>query len=219
MAVGMRAYNDSGVLQFDDNTPNFQLRQSGSGTCNTSQSSGGRTRYYTQITVTNCTSPMIALGNCSTRVCVYNISVSGSTWTFTIMSNTNGATFNYYVFDQGVSVSGNVGMRFFTAAGNLAYQTNGKPLRIVGSSAGTYTSGRTYAVIQTSNGWSYTNTDIFADGNIDYLATLGAFTVASNVISDAGFTYESYSYTGTPGYNDSYTDPNYALLVIDVTNY
>lgn len=160
---------------------------------------------------------MIAIGGNSTRCCVYFISVSGSTWTFTIMSPTNGATFDYWVFDQGVSVSGNAGLEVYSAGGALVYKSGGKPLRIVGTGGGTYASGRTYACIQTTNGWSFSQFDFDFDGLIDsYSSYFGAFTVASNVITDLPFIYESYS--GFAGVDDSYTDPNYQLLVVDVTN-
>ncbi|NDD82996.1 hypothetical protein EBZ38_01760 [bacterium] len=216
--VGLRIKNDYGVYQIDGSRPNFQLRQSGSGTCNTSQTVGGGTVYKTQITVNNCISPMIALSNNSNPVCSFFISISGSTWTFTIMSRTNNTTFNYYVFDQGVNVTGNAGLRIYNSSGILLYQTGGKPIRISGSAPGTYTSGRSYAVIQTSNGLSWTADDL-GGGTIAYSSTLGYITVSSNVVSVTDGAFENYTYSGTPGYSDSYSDLNYGIIVVDVTNY
>ena len=219
MPVGLEVYNDSGVYQIDGSAPNYMLKASGSGTCNTAQTTGGRTRYYTTIAVTSSEAPLIALGNTSHRMLVYAVSVSGSTWTFMIVSSTNGATFNYYVFDKNVTPSGTVGLEVYNASGALLYKSGGKPLRIVGAGAGTYASGRTYACFQTSNGFNFTAIDFASDGEITYSSFLGAFTVASNVVTELGFQYENYTYSGDVDFYDEYTDPNYALIVIDVTHF
>lgn len=217
--VGAEVYNDGLVYQIDGQNANFLLKQKGTGTCNTSQSTGGRTRYYTLISITSSFAPIMAIGNTSHGVCTYAISISGSTWTFMIVSNTNGATFDYYVFDNNVVPTGTVGFEVYDDFGVLMFKSGGKPLRIEDEGPGTYTSGRTYACFQTSNGFTFTAEDFAGTGDINYTSLLGSFTASGNVVAEAPFAYENYTYTGTPEFYDTYTDPNYKLIVVDVTNY
>ena len=217
MPAGLQVFNDDNVLQIDEGTRNYELKQSGSGTCNTSESSGGRTRYYTTIAVTSSVAPMMALGNCANNVCLYRVSVSGSTWTFVIVSDTNGATFDYWVFDVAASSPATFGLEVYTAAGDLSFHSVLKPLRIVGVGGGTYPSGRTYAVIMTSNGFYESVIDLeFGPNPYQTLKTLAAVQVASNVVTESGFIFESFlSPTGTPG---EYTSP-VQFVVVDVTHF
>lgn len=215
MTAGFQSIADDGVTQIDQDTKNYTLRASGSGACSTSNSSGGRTRYYTQIVVTSATAPLLAIGGNSTRVCLWNVSVSGSTWTFTVVSDSNGAAFNYWVFD--IATGTGAYLEIYTTAGELAYAASLKPLRIVGIGGGTYASGRTYAVIMTANGFNYLrDVDIDEDGVANYTARLVAFKVASNVVTEDGFVYESYSAPANDA--DTFYASQYALVICDVTN-
>lgn len=222
MPAGMQVYNDAGVLQVDGQNRHYVMRQKGSGTCNTSQSSGGRTRYYTLITYTGGTAPVIALGN-TAGVSVYHVGVSGSTWTYAIVSNTNGQTFDYFIFDVGPSASGSgQGMQVFREDGALAYEVGGgasaaKPLRVAGAGTGTYASGRTYAALLTSNGFTYSRIDFGLDEpNYQYQAYLAGATVSGNVVESFLMVFESYF---TPVGPEETYNTDFFMIVLDVTNY
>ena len=221
--AGLQVNNDSNQVLIDENNKNYQLKTSGSGTCSTSQTSGGKTRYYTSITITSVTAPLFAIGNTSgsAAVSLYFIGVSGSDWTFTVMSATNGATFDYWVFDVATSSPENFGLEVYTAAGALAFHSGLKPLRIVdilteADGGDTYTSGRSYAVIQNQSGWRWTKID-FLTGT-QYTAFLSAFSVTSgNVVSVGAMLYENFLMAGVH-VDDSYTGEDTQFIVVDVTN-
>lgn len=221
MPEGLEVYNDNGVFQIDGNRRNFQLKQSGSGTCNTSETTGGRTRYYTTIAVTSSTAPLFFIGG-NTNVCgLYGISVSGSTWTFQIVSNTNGATFNYWVFDAQDTAPDNFGLEVWNAAGQRVFHSGGKPLRIVGVQNGattvTYTAGRTYAVCQTSSGFQVDFFDFDPNDDVhQYQAFYQGSQISGTTVTTAISIYEIYIASDPPP--DPYYDAPF-FIIADVTNF
>ena len=225
MPAGVQIFNDSGIVQIDEATLNFVLRQKGTVTCSTLRNTGGINYYETTIVFSNGFAPLLALA-ATGNVAYSQLSVSGSTWTWTILSLTNGASVNYWIFDkENSSPSYSAGDPIFevwTAAGELAYWLNSKPLRIVGAGAGTYASGRVYATIQTANGWGFVETNP-GGTTYRYRGFYGGSRVNANVValaSPIGLIFEDYT---IPGYGSftpqSYTPPAYQFLVVDVTNF
>ena len=221
MAEGLEVYNDTGVFQIDGNRRNYQLKQNGSGTCNISETTGGRTRYYTTIAITSSTAPLFFIGG-NTNVCsLYGISVAGSTWTFQIVSNTNGATFNYWVFDVLDTSPANFGLEVFNVSGQRVFHSGGKPLRITAiQNSGTtvsYTAGRTYAVCQTSSGFSVDFFDFDPNDTVhQYRAFMQGSQISGVTVTTALVTYEIYTAADPP------PDPYYEtpfFIIADVTNF
>lgn len=209
MPAGMQVYNDDGVLQIDENTLNFVMTGKGSSTCNTLLQSGWNT-YYRDIVVTGV-APMLALQG-STAVGIASVTVSGFTWTFRVVGAT-GAAFDYFIFDLAIGTYSTAGLQVFTAAGVLAYHTDALPMRVVdfvdrqADYTYDYTSGRSYATIQSAPG-----TGIYYDSGT-YEQTIAASFVDDHHVHIQDF----ISRTGAGGGGDYYTQVWFT--VIDVTNY
>ncbi len=234
MPTGLKIYNDSGIKQIDENFKNFVLVKAGSVTCSTSQSSGGVTKYYASISLTNAVNPLIAL-KCSDSygICPYFASISGTTWTFIIFTRNSGVTVNYWIFDEIASVTETAGLTIFKADGSVAYHSSKYPLRIVGG-LGAYTSGRSYAVIQNDPGFFNINTDngivptrekIPGDPPWEeeryyqYHAYLRTSVVSDNVTSTNTFTWENYETQGYDFHQYPFDYNNTQFLTVDVTNF
>lgn len=220
MPAKIEVRNASGVLQFDQETLNYVVRQSGTVTCSTTWTTGGVTKYTTTIVYTSASYPMLAIA--STSAVVHDqTTVSGSTWTFKISSLTSGASVKYWVFDKATTSAASSGIRLYDASSNLIYETGKSVLRvqavITGTGSGTYTSGRTYAVIQGAAGWQWSEVAI-GGGNTRYRAWYISSKVVSNVVTTALSLFESYTFAGSPGVPSSYTPTNPKFIIVDVTN-
>lgn len=220
MPAKIEVRNASGVLQFDQETLNYVVRQSGTVTCSTTWTTGGVTKYTTTIVYTSASYPMLAIASTS-AVVHHETTVSGSTWTFKISSLTSGASVNYWVFDKATTSAASSGIRLYDASSNLIYETGKSVLRvnsvITGAGSGTYTSGRTYAVIQGASGWQWSEVAI-GGGNTRYRAWFISSKVLSNVVTTALSLFESYTFVGSPGVPSSYTPTNPKFIIVDVTN-
>lgn len=84
-----------------------------------------------------------------------------------------------------------------------------------GAVGDTLATGRVYAVMQSTNAWTITETSI-AGGNVRYQARLPGVRVVDNTVTVSGMLVESYIFAGTPG--PGYTPPASIKLVVDVTN-
>lgn len=230
MPAVLRIRNGDNIVIISQGTLNFSLRAKGTVTCTTLRNTGGIDYYETTITFTGAEFPMLALA-CVDKVAHIFTSVSGTTWTFTIISLTSGASVNYWIFDKAAApppyASGDVKFELRTDAGDLAFWLGAKPLRVVGIGSATYASGRVYAVIQTAPGWGFTETNP-GGMNRFYRAFYGASRVNSNVVvagagaagpGGPGILFESYTEFGVgPFTPQSYTPPAYQFLVVDVTH-
>lgn len=135
MPAGIEVRNDAGVLQIDETYINFTLVSQGSGTVSTFYYTGGGSPgasvYYTDVTVTGRSSPMLAIRSASAMY-VERISISGGSWTWRILS-ANGATFDWFCFD--LTPAGSLdtfGLEVFNASGVRVFHSSQKPMRIAG---------------------------------------------------------------------------------------
>lgn len=213
MAVGFQSINDGGTVQLDTNYKNYVLTSSGTLTLDIS--TGGRVDGMPAATlvVTGATAPIIAFNRL--RLCLYRVTQSGSTWTYTFIGFTfpdlpNPATFNYYVFDVGYSaVPGtNCGLLLYDAAGALAFDSNniGFP-SVVGTASRlgnaaetttTFAAGRTIAIVQAQAGFHLTGSAPFTSNWITLAeATANAVTLHPRNIGGSYLPYSAY-YTSVP---------------------
>lgn len=219
MPAGLQIFNDAGIIQLDESTLNFVMRQKGTVTCSSLQNTGGVNYYTTTITYTGGTSPMLALA-CTTDVTHSSLVVSGTTWTWTILSLTANASVGYWVFDVAVNAE-TFGFEIYNSAGQKVFGLTEKPMRIHGAGAGTYFSGRTYATIQTANGWRWFETNP-GGSTYRYQAFYGGSAVNGAVITvpAQGIRFEDYT---IPGYGtftpQSYDPPALTYLAVDVTHF
>lgn len=225
MSVGFRSITDGGVVQVDEDTRSWALKTKGTITYDQAiPTEGGLNGRYGVITVTSASLPLIAITGSHAVRSIYK---SGSTWKFYVVGpyDSPDVTATYYVFEPSTALAETDGVAVvFDSAGNIAFQSGGKPLRIVGNAAGTYTSGRTYAAIvleyQSSN-----EEEIYESEEVplqmdrsDYMTIRGA-SVASNVVSyvdmDVQIVFTEPSGIGIGSWTAA--DPD--ILVVDVTNF
>jgi len=218
MPVGWQTVTDSGVVQIDQDTKCYQLVTKGSGTFNSivpMEGGGG----YAVITVTNAVAPLLAIqfttpGGHAVR----KIHVSGTTWNYYI-SGAYGEGFTYYVFDHVTTLVENFGLAIYDAAGVLAFQSGGKPMRIVGNGPGTYAGGRTYAAVCLEFRTVFASMES-EDVPGDYLFDYYAYGPAqdANVFAHGTVGISAGDTTGAIGWSD-WDDTPAGFLVVDVTNY
>lgn len=227
MAAGLQVFNDAGVLQIDQDYRNYQLRSKGTGTCSTSWNTGGVQKWRTTVTVTSATAPIVFIRPNSTAfICQWGASVSGSTWAFEFYSTTQNAAFDWYAFD--VTVSGtlpNFGLEVFNASGQRVFHSSIPPLKVVnvraaGSGNLTIPSGRTYAALQTTSGFFYTDTLVPpGPDTYRYFSRCRAVAIASGqFLSDPIMVFEDFTRpTGTP--QPGWTPQTPQFVTADVTFY
>jgi len=167
MPVGMQIKNDNGDICIDEEYRNFAVKTSGSatiGTTNINAVGAVYAIYKADIAVTNCTSPMLALRATTDYVSLLGTAVSGSTYTFTVASNTSNFSFDYWVFDVAALPADTFGFEVYNSTGQLVFHSSSKAMRVVSAydASGTggtpnvsLAAGSTYAVIQGANGWRF----------------------------------------------------------------
>ena len=98
------------------------------------------------------------------------------------------------------------------------FHTSQKPLRVVGVGAGTYASGRTYAVIRSDAGYSYTSTPTGLPFPEEYQfdGTTEAAAVSSNVVTAGSVVVDNSLVSPDPG---SFAPTIGPTLVVDVTHF
>lgn len=215
MPVGFQVSGSHGVAQIDETHKNFVLVAQGSKASGDWAAAG--VSNFVQVVVTNAVAPLIAF-SCAQLVGFGYTSISGSTWTFTFLTN-NPATFNYWVFDVSPASSpASFGLEIYNGASERVFHTSQKPLRVVGVGAGTYASGRTYAVIRSDAGYSYTSTPTGLPFPEEYQfdGTTEAASVSSNVVTAGSVVVDNSLVSPDPG---SFTPTIGPTLVVDVTHF
>lgn len=228
MTAGIRIYNDYGSTQIDENA--FNLNLAYKGTVTTTVSVPPTTAAY--LTVTG-NMPLLALGQPSVGGFIIEQvnNTSANTWQYIIsIYGPLGTTIPYYVFDnvQTTGSTNGVGFQVFNASGLPTFSlSNAQPMRIrdVGF-GGTYETGRTYAVVITSQkGRRVTVTgggyDIYQHPDY-YDVTVYSNTVYINgnqvsVGDDQRYTNHGTWYAGVVNNTIYYGGSPY--LIVDVTNY
>lgn len=235
MSFGAEFRNNTGIIQIDSNYGNYYLSQSGSSatTSISGTGTGVSSLLYPQswlvVSVTGV-NPLIAF-NSSQRTFLYNVTQSGSTWTFTLATmGAIGTIINYYIYDTyPTTLLTGWGLNIYDAAGKVTFSSNRKYLRVIDQIAGpysfvsgnsnwhgdsfSYAAGRTYAVIQSHLAWANDPFTFF--GYI--VGLLAQFSGTSLTLYD-----ERLNQSGRP-YEEPYGDLEFVdrvtYLVVDVTGH
>jgi hypothetical protein len=227
MTVGFEAYNDSGYVQITPEMKNFVFKAKGSGTCTTNIGSSVAI-YVATINITSNGFPIFAIN--SSGLCgIIGATVSGSTWSIYVASNTSGATFDWWQFDEpdaGASPE-NQGLELFKSDGSRGWHSSLNAMRIVdvvdaNHADVTYTSGHTYAACQTASGWRFTETAGTGKGGLgSYKALMASCSFSGATIHVpwasifTGLVISNFTSTGL--IDDSYLPPTPKFIVLDVT--
>jgi hypothetical protein len=132
MTYGLQTTNTGGNVVIDSTYRNLVLRQKTTFSITpTTQSSGvvsidvGRQN----VSFANASSPVICL-NSDTPAGLSAISISGSTYTWTISAN-NQCTVTAYIFDVPVTTTSTYGLKVFDASSNLVFNSDYKYMKVV----------------------------------------------------------------------------------------
>lgn len=155
MAFGLSIKSTSNSIQIDELFKNFSIVESGSLTT----VSGGNLGSHKTISKSSCTTPLLAIASSHYHSVTY-LDVSSGTFTWDVeFDAVSGTSFDYYIFDIPSTSSETMGIRVWNASSELIFDSGKKYLRMIDfktitSEPGndTYTSGRTYAVIQATPG-------------------------------------------------------------------
>lgn len=230
MTAGLQVRNNAGVLQVDETYVNYVLVASGTSSGATLWYAGGGSNppavYYTDITVTGRTAPMIAI-RAGFGVVVLRATVSGGTWTWRILRNGT-SNFDWFVFDlASVESAATFGLEVFNASAQRVYHSSQKPLRVAGefgygdgdgfaidSVPPVYlTAGRSYAIVHLSMGSGQWLQEEPGDQRASWYS---GFEAGSGYIRYARVLY-AYSSGFTSGTVDEAVFAS--GLAVDVTNY
>ncbi len=158
MAFGATVYNDTGNIVIDPDFRNLVLRSKTSLTfVTTNQSYGNVSGPVDRKTVSlaNAVSPVIAFKS-SVGVGLTNLSISGSTYTWTISANAD-HTCEVYVFDFAPTPTSTFGMQVFDGSSNQIFNSDAKYMKVVDFFTTTYArvSGGWPAVIRNYSAGDY----------------------------------------------------------------
>jgi len=240
MPTGLQVKNDNGDICIDEEYRNFALKTSGSATIGTTDINAvgaAYAIYKADIAVTNCTSPIIALRATTDYVSVLGTAVSGSTYTFTVASNTSNFSFDYWVFDIAALPADTFGFEIYNSSGDLVFHSSNKALRVVsaydasGTGASpnvTLTAGRTYAVAQGANGWRFRDRSVIGVYRYTHYCAGHKFSgtdlyvpypaIATTMPANAPLKIDHYASGSTV--ETSYTPAQvHKFIAIDVTNF
>ena len=224
MPAGLQIYNDFGTILIADTNPNYTYKSKGSAATNASS--------QLVLTVTDGVQPVIAFRS-TAPVMLKRSARSGTTFTFTIFSETPGVTVDYWIFDVKGTPSTGYGLQVFNAAGQLMFDSSSKIALVAGDGnyPGTATvntvlpAGRTYAAVAVAAGNGREGRDTFVGGMYEW-----DFRVWAPWLSYSGttFTYK----TSVSAWAYSSTEPNAMppaiknlyftgahVLYLDVTGY
>ena len=155
MPAGLRVTGTHTVLQIDETYRNLVFKSKGTVTLNGAVS--GTSLYGNNFTVTSTLYPFIAVRS-SSKVTFTGFTKSGANYTMYYMSDTNGASVDWYHFDAPATGETTNYLAIFDAAGELVYNALAKAKIVVDSkvpnSTYTGTSGRKYAGMQNIQGYS-----------------------------------------------------------------
>ena len=245
MAVGAQIYNDSGIIQIDDQYTNLCLRQTGTATVvnrhPASQYSNVNIAMTVDITYSGPagTSPIIALHGTGTGGAfgVIATSRSGNTWTFRVIGFQHNPTFNYFIYDVPSATGSGAGFEVFKADGTVAFSSFYRPLSVAGflvqeGIGMNLTQGRQYAIafnaeirLETfedhhTNGsvWTYYTHQCIAAGVFNNANSNGKYEAIITSSAIAGGVYQGAPNIPLPGGDLGSWGSASAGIVIDVTD-
>jgi hypothetical protein len=244
MTAGLRIVNTSGTTQIDELYQAHSLIAKGTATfvqqpLPDHASGGSFSTQENRATVT------IAAVNpiCAVRSTTYyaqivaRINNGDGTWTFWIDGEapaSAGGACDYFVFDNQAKILTSEGFWVKDASGNVVFSTDTPPARFVDiltADCGTftvsdnnanpqsfaYTAGRSYAFypgrIGTFFGWGPSGSN-----QVKFLFTCAGKTISGGLqTARSRMWYYTFTNTSTPSTN--WFNPDYDMLVLDVTNY
>ena len=153
MPAGFQVTNNSGSIQVDGAYRNLALRHKGLITSLPHSTFGTGYSTLRDYTITvPADYPVVAIAPASGSGIVgcrlHYMTRSGSNWTLHFYALTPPSGAEFFVFDTPQAVSGGYGLEVYTEAGQLAFSSLHKYMRVVGSP--TQPAGRRYAVVEAS---------------------------------------------------------------------
>lgn len=156
MSFGLVAKNNQNQVTVDADYRNLVLREKITQSFSPSPSSGGGFTINVdrkQFTITNAINPVCFIVS-SINAGFTNIAISGTSYTWTISSNSSG-TATAYIFDVPISASLTYGINVFDGSSNLVFSSDYKYMRVIdtfdlpnsgGNVTRSYTNSGVYAV-------------------------------------------------------------------------
>lgn len=225
MSFGFQTKNEAGFVTVDADYRNLVLREKVSGTFVTQQIWYGLVRLdidRKQITITNATNPICFIYTDATAAFV-EINITGSTYTWTITSNTNG-NFSAYIFDVPVEVGDGHGIKVYDESAELVFDSENKYMKVIDyfslvippitsypvNHVRTYNNSGTYAVgVSSPNGGYVPRYDLIEINGVTCSPT--SITIKERVVLD--------SVQAVDGMGQMFSPASVAYMVIDVTGY
>lgn len=222
MSFGFQTKNEDGFVTVDADYRNLVLREKVSGTFVTQQIWYGLVRLdidRKQISITNATNPICFIYTDATAAFA-EINITGSTYTWTITSNTNG-NFSAYIFDVADTSGDGHGIKVYDESAELVFDSENKYMKVVDyfslpvtnsttQHVRTYNNSGTYAVGVSNPNSSYVaRYDLIQLNGISCSPT--SITIKENAVLD--------SIRAVDGMGEMFSPASAAYMVIDVTGY
>ena len=222
MSFGFQTKNESGFVTVDADYRNLVLREKVTGTFTTQQIWYGLVRLdidRAQITITNATDPICFIYTDATAAFV-EINITGSTYTWTITSNTNG-NFAAYIFDVPATTGDGHGIKVYDESAELVFDSENKYMKVVDyfslpvtnsatQHVRTYNNSGTYAVGSSNpNGGYVPRLDLILLNGISCSPT--SITIKERAVDD--------SIRAVDGMGEMLPPASSDYMVIDVTGY
>src|SRR5690625_1318431 len=232
MANYFTASSSGNVVIIDDRFRNMSLAKSGNLTTSAWSSEHGTGKGSVSVSGED---PIIAIRS-STNCALLARTKSGSTYTFTVASNSPSVTVPYYIFDTDNSTQSSNGLVIYNEDGKLVFDANRKYMRVVGMINGTIpssgnlsksipsgitpaivlaTTGRIITIaggpVQGTNQWRINTSTVIGCVRIS-----GNAAYAKRVTVDSSVTVGSGSGSVPTG---SFGSMNTAMPIIDVSHY
>lgn len=209
MTVGFEVIGDSGNILISQDYKNMQLVESG-----TVSPASGTYAGVSSFSRTGLVAPILFLSGPRRAMGYACKKSSGSTAFLIFADGASSAAVNYWIFDIATLIPSNGGLQVFTAAGELAFDSGAKTLRVIdqlpisSGSANTtksYAAGASYAVAHVKFGIREV---YLADQSRSFI---GSSTPVGGITTD--LFRQSPTIVGTVNQRDA------NILVADITNY
>jgi len=125
MAVGLRIFNNGGISQISDMHRNLVLV--GKGAVNIAHAGADG---YGQIVDFSYDGPCLFAASAPSGATAIVFEKNGTAYKFAVLFGNNQETATWYAFSYPKNIPSNSGLRVFNASGELAYDSQQKPLRL-----------------------------------------------------------------------------------------